>query len=229
MQYKNKELVAPIKNTKYVPITVRTVDEVKNMAITDIEVIGNTKYAKIGEDTYLWDYIEKKPIVLTTDHYKMSDIYPDTYATMTEIPDELDASKFSITYKGSLGDDYEGYNYSEMFAGCSSLKTIPELETKEPTAMDFTRTFAGCSSLPKAFPYALWIWGDPKIDDMFEGSSVEEVSFVLHDPYDPEYALQLTTSKINLTFDNLDSTGKLKKMTFLKEDGLTPWKTITRS
>ncbi len=229
MQYKGKTLVTPPKNTKYIPVIVKTATEKKTMGISDIELVGDTKYAKIGKDTYLWDYIEKKPIVLTTDHYKMSDIYPDIYATMTEVPDELDISKLPTTYTDNWGASYEVYDYSEMFAGCSSLKTIPELETKAPAAKNFSRMFAGCSSLPKVFPYALWAWEEPKIDGMFEGSSVEEVSFIgLYDSHDPEYYLSLATSRMNLTFDNMDSTGTLKKITLLKDD-LTPWKTLTRT
>lgn len=54
MQYKSKDIIDIPKNTKYVPVTVRTVDTVKNMAITDIEVVGDTKYAKIGEDVFFW-------------------------------------------------------------------------------------------------------------------------------------------------------------------------------
>ncbi len=227
MQYKEKEIINQPKGVKYVPLTVHTANAVKNMGISDIEVVGDTAYAKIGEDWYLWSYEEKKTRVLTPEAYKMRDIYPDIYTTMTDLPDNLDVSKLLVPGAPGLEDA----DYSEMFYGCQSLKTIPEFDTIN--AVNYTRMFAGCRSLPKVFPWPLYAYGEPKMDGIFDGSSVEEFSLVLYigngnDNDAEEYLREVGISSMNLTFDNMDSTGTLKKITLLR-DNLTPWKTLTRT
>lgn len=82
---------------------------------------------------------EAKVIVLTDDKYKMSDIYPDTYTTMTSIPDYLDVSQLT-TMEG-------------MFLGCAGLTSIPAFNTDRITS--FYKAFWGCTSLPKEFDWII--------------------------------------------------------------------------
>ena len=74
---------------------------------------------------------KNKAIKLTDTFYKMSDVYPDTYQTMTEVPDKLDTSNVTNMYC--------------MFQGCRSLTTIPELDTSNVTTMQ--GMFSSCSKL----------------------------------------------------------------------------------
>lgn len=94
MQYKGKTLVSPPVNTKYVPITVRTVSSTNNMAVTDIEIIGDTVYCKIGEDTYIWNMDEAVGRVLTDSLYRMMAVYPE-FASMSEIPEVINTSQLT--------------------------------------------------------------------------------------------------------------------------------------
>lgn len=72
-----------------------------------------------------------KKIVLTDSFYQMYQVYPDTYQTMTEVPDKLDTSNVTNAYG--------------MFSGCSSLTSIPELNTSNVTKTQYM--FRGCASL----------------------------------------------------------------------------------
>lgn len=51
-----------------------------------------------------------KAIELTNDRYKMQDLYPARYQTMTEVPDKLDTSKLTTA--------------EEMFNGCKNLSKL---------------------------------------------------------------------------------------------------------
>jgi hypothetical protein len=63
------------------------------MAITDIQVVGDTPYCKIGDNAYLWKI--KQALKLTDSHYKMYEVYPDAYDSMTAVPDALDTSELT--------------------------------------------------------------------------------------------------------------------------------------
>lgn len=54
MQYKGKTIVTPPSSGIYLPLTVHTPKESLDMAVTDIQKIGDTPYCKIGEDVFLW-------------------------------------------------------------------------------------------------------------------------------------------------------------------------------
>ena len=71
------------------------------------------------------------PRVLTDQLYKMSDLYPETYQTMTECPEEYDTSGCSLA------------NY--MFSGCARLTSVPTLNLANCIAMGYM--FQNCSSL----------------------------------------------------------------------------------
>ena len=70
-------------------------------------------------------------IVLTDKKYKMSNVYSSTYQTMTTVPDILDSSNVT--------------NMSTMFNGCTSLTTVPQMNTDSVTNMSYM--FNGCTSL----------------------------------------------------------------------------------
>jgi hypothetical protein len=64
MQYKGKSIVdIPSAGTKYVPIIVHTVNEQKDMAITDIVVAAGSLYTQIGDGIYLWKEVEGSVVV----------------------------------------------------------------------------------------------------------------------------------------------------------------------
>ena len=97
--------------------------------------------------------------VLTDSNYKMSQIYPSTYQTMTTVPDKLDTSNvtnmskmfyccYNLTTVPQL-DTSEATNMNNMFYGCQSLKSILEMDTNKVT--DMNNMFYRCSSL-KSIP-----------------------------------------------------------------------------
>ena len=55
------------------------------------------------------DEVVIEAIELTDDRYKMQDLYPARYQTMTEVPDKLDTSKLTTA--------------EEMFNGCKNCLT----------------------------------------------------------------------------------------------------------
>ena len=57
--------------------------------------------------------------------------YGEDYRTVEEIPFEIDSSQVT--------------NMSQMFRGCSSLTTVPDMDTRNATSM--SGMFRGCSSL----------------------------------------------------------------------------------
>ena len=97
---------------------------------------------KINGTTY--GFLSKRTnantIVLTDSHYKMSDLYPDTYQTMTSIPDNLDVSQLTTM--------------KEMFAGCVKLKSVPAFNTSKITT--FIDAFKECDALGIGdFPWSI--------------------------------------------------------------------------
>lgn len=100
-------------------------------------------------------------LVLTDDKYRMSDLYPDTYETMTEVPDTLDTSGLTTMAnmfngcKSLTSIDLSGFdtskvtNMSGMFYGCNALTTldVSKFNTSKVTVM--SNMFAGCIALSK--------------------------------------------------------------------------------
>lgn len=86
--------------------------------------------------------------VLTDAKYTMRDIYPDTYQTMTYVPDNFDASQLTTM--------------ENMFAGCAALKEIPKINTSKITS--FHGCFSGCTSLPAIFPWVIDLAGVPPVE-----------------------------------------------------------------
>lgn len=63
--------------------------------------------------------------------YRMMDLYPDTYKSMTEIPYDIDYSKLTCA--------------DELFKGCSALKNIDNLDLSN--AISANHCFDGCTEL----------------------------------------------------------------------------------
>lgn len=119
--------------------------------------------------------------------YKMKDLYPSTYKTMTSVPANFDASKLRIAdglFEGCEAlTDVNGLDLSNalsadhIFDGCTALKSVTGIvapkceswayafyECKALTHVDqwdtfivknFSNMFAGCTSLPSTFPWTL--------------------------------------------------------------------------
>ena len=145
---------------------------------------------RIKQDDSTYAFITK--LKLTASKYKMSDIYPDTYRTMTEIPDELEYSSLQ--------------SYAGMFRGCKALTKVPDMDTSNATIMmdmfedcglssvpeldtsgvrSFNEMFYGCKNLPAEFPWTIDLFSLYEADgsiysglnDMFRNSSVTKVRF----------------------------------------------------
>lgn len=84
----------------------------------------NNKYFKVIQNL-------SNVLHLTDSFYKMSNVYPDTYRTMTTVPDKLDTSNVT--------------SMNNMFEWCTNLITIPQLDTSNVTNM--SGIFAYCESL----------------------------------------------------------------------------------
>lgn len=83
----------------------------------------NGKYFKVIETV--------DGIILTDSYYKMTQVYPEDFRTMTEVPDKLNTDKVT--------------NMSQMFNNCKAISSIPELNTNNVTNMK--EMFRNCSDL----------------------------------------------------------------------------------
>ena len=109
-------------------------------------------------------------------------------------------------------------NFNYMFAYCENLRDVPELNMSK--AENVSYMFQGCTSLPKVFPWTIFKSGnhfytpaftsESFLIGMFEGSSVEEVSFTAGSSI-----MDIYGNSIEITPELLDSTGTLKKINFV--------------
>ncbi len=138
MQYKNKSIVdIPSAGTKYVPINIHTPYEKKSMAITDIDIIADTSFAKIADDFYLWQEdanapVADKPVIKLTDScYKANDLGYDT--SIEEVPHTLDASEIT-SLKGMFAPNFEDLSNktSEQFENDASDAAVQEMMAAYP-------------------------------------------------------------------------------------------------
>ena len=83
----------------------------------------NNKYFKVIETI--------DGIILTDSYYKMTQIYPENFRSITEVPDKLNTDKVT--------------NMSQMFNNCRAISSIPELNTNNVTNMK--EMFRNCSDL----------------------------------------------------------------------------------
>ena len=95
---------------------------------------GNTVYAVLssnGDIDFNVSYnhslykIKSNVIVWKTDEYRMFNLYPSAYQTMTELPNDRDWIEF-VRYRKDL---------NSMFINCSNLITVPLFDTSNVTNM----------------------------------------------------------------------------------------------
>ena len=105
---------------------------------------GNTVYAVLsnnGDIDFNVSYnhnlykIKSNVIVWKTDEYRMYKLYPSTYQTMTELPNDRDWIEF-VKYRKNL---------YEMFRHCTNLTIVPQFDTSNVTYMMYM--FQYCTNL----------------------------------------------------------------------------------
>jgi len=106
---------------------------------------GNTVYAVLSSNgdidfnvSYNHNLYKIKntfEIVWKTDEYRMSKLYPSTYQTMTELPNDRDWIEF-VKYRKDL---------YEMFRHCTNLTIVPQFDTSNVTYMMYM--FQYCTNL----------------------------------------------------------------------------------
>lgn len=139
------------------------IDVMKSIDDTDINSIIN---GTIKSTTYA-------NVVATNAKFLMSDLYPTTYATMTNVND-LNTDQVTLPVKTEEVDNTEVK--TGMFQGCAALTDVSRLNTSSFT--DMTNLFKGCAALttvPKIDCSA--IVDAQKLSSMFEGTAVSAVTF----------------------------------------------------
>ena len=105
---------------------------------------GNTVYAVLntnGDIDFNVSYnhnlykIKSNVVIWKKDEYRMYKLYPSTYQTMTELPNDRDWIEF-VKYRKNLNN---------MFDYCQSLTKIPQIDTSSVTNMDYM--FSNCTNL----------------------------------------------------------------------------------
>ena len=91
----------------------------------DFNVSYNHNLYKIKSNVVIWK----------TDEYRISKLYPSTYQTMIELPNDRDWIEF-VRYRKDLNN---------MFYCCKKLTTVPPLDTQNVTNM--YNMFQSCTSL----------------------------------------------------------------------------------
>lgn len=127
---------------------------------------------------------------LNRDFYRMVDVYPSTYKTMTSIDVNLDTSDLTDT--------------SYMFALSSNLREIPPLKTEKVTTA--RSMFFNCTNLTKL--------PSKKFDELVDGTdfckgdvtvnNIDNMSFTSLTTAPNMFALCKSSTFNNITFGNLD-------------------------
>jgi hypothetical protein len=134
LKYKGKDVVAPPNNTKYIPVRTYDGAQESNMAITDIQVVGDTPYCKIGDNAYLWKI--KQALKLTDIHYKAEDLGYDT--SIEIVPDGLDASELTTT-KGMFSRQEDVSNYFKSAGGTPTMSDLQTLADNFDSSMVYSQ------------------------------------------------------------------------------------------
>ena len=105
---------------------------------------GNTVYAVLntnGDIDFNVSYnhnlykIKSNVVIWKTDEYRIYQLYPSTYQTMTELPNDRDWIEF-VKYRKNL---------YEMFRHCTNLTIVPQFDTSNVTYMIYM--FQYCTNL----------------------------------------------------------------------------------
>ena len=104
---------------------------------------GGYVYAKLDVNDNTDLYVKKNGTIFkvkTVDRHKMFELFPDTYRTMTSVPNDRDWYSYTEQFT----------DLNTMFHNCSQLITIPTLNTSNVT--NFSYMFVNCyhlESIPK--------------------------------------------------------------------------------
>ena len=98
--------------------------------------------------------------IIQTKQYRMCDLFPDTYKTMTEIPADMDFSQLRSVdelFKGCKAlkkvdglDISNAVSAAYIFQGCTSLESVTNL--KAPNVTDWHGAFLLCPNLKEVCP-----------------------------------------------------------------------------
>lgn len=155
---------------------ISTIDDLYHMfegtGITSVRLINldmsiyPTLTSKVLGNNVQAVYVDNKRAALISDSlYKMSDLYPEIYRTMTEIP-------MPLVMESQL------HTIEEMFKDCFNLTNIEEFDISQVRNM--RAAMENCRSLPKEFPWVIdlgEITDTAWLKDMFSGSSVTKLTF----------------------------------------------------
>lgn len=158
MNYRGLSIQTPPRAGTYVPLNVHewsfAQDDLVYTAKAVVPSTAANGFASI--DGAVFPATVVPPRVLTDQLYKMSDLYPETYQTMTECPEAYDCSQLTKTngmFKNctqlveapliDLNNNKVLCGY--MFQNCSSLTTVQFANTSGTKGFSFM--FDGCSAL----------------------------------------------------------------------------------
>ena len=157
---------------------------------------GNTVYAVLsnnGDIDFNINYnhnlykVKSNVVIWKTDEYRMSNLYPSTYNTMTELPNDRDWIEF-VRYRKNLS---YMFNYcqslttiplfntssvrymSGMFSDCTSLTIVPLFDTQK--VINMVNMFDGCSNLTELPTFD--IRNVKYIQDMIAGTQITHITF----------------------------------------------------
>ena len=139
-----------------------TVIRLKNL---DIELQKVLDTSIFGNNVRVIYVNGKRAPIISDSVYKMSDLYPNDYQTMTQLP-------------GPIVIESELHTIDEMFKDCFKLENIEQFDISHVTSMK--AAMENCTSLPRVFPYVIDLSNFDNIEplrDLFKGSSVGEITF----------------------------------------------------
>jgi len=156
-------------NCMYTPVTIKVYKK------------GDTTPYETTQNIYKIPKVRNK-ILLTNDYYTMRQVYPETYATMTKLPDGVGI--FNTKYLTTMENMFEGWkgtsidlsdldtrnitNMRCMFGNCESLTTLNISNFNTSNVIDMKAMFSLCSSLT-TLDVSKWNTSNvTNMSDMFE-------------------------------------------------------------
>lgn len=129
------------------------IDRIKNKFVDKVNISAGF-VPPVSSENYQ-RFLQYKDTFRQTAGYKMKDLYPDTYQTMTSIPTDIDYSKLVRAdglFEGCAAlqsvdglDLSSAISASHLFEGCTSLTSVKGLNT--PNVADFSFAFYDCENL----------------------------------------------------------------------------------
>ncbi len=137
-------------------LAAKHIDRIKKKFIDKAELPGAFEQPQNADPVgtaKAQDFAEEK--IAAMSGYRMKDLYPDTYQTMTSIPTDIDYSKLvraDRLFEGCAAlqsvnglDLSSAISASHLFDGCTSLTSVKGLIT--PNVADFEMAFSECTHL----------------------------------------------------------------------------------